>query len=282
MAKPAEYAAPTPAAGNAPLFATFASWPRRFDGGAAGATGAAGGGGGATGGTGTGGATGGTGAAGGKGISAEEFAGRLKKQEKKFQSELEALRKAQDDFQTKLMAQLAALQPAKPAAGGGGGGADDIANNPAFKGQQQKLQDLETKLEAERAEKAKLAQQARNGLLLDTVRKKLEAYGITGTRAEDAVDLLVKARGTIRYASDTDDEIVFGSGKNEVDLDSGLEKWAKSEHGRSFMPPAGARGSGDNSGGGNPRRKTEAISRDELANGFVSSVLRGGAASGRM
>jgi ribosomal protein S20 len=179
----------------------------------------------------------------------QAISARLKTYEKAFDSKLAA---SSDTILKKLdeMREASAAKPPKKSKEAAGGDDPEEAS-PAFKSMQRKVQELEAegqKMKAERdAERAK----ARGISLRQKLAEELGKNGVSEpAKIRHAMALLVSDEGRVHYAEDSDDLVFRDIDGTELDLPTGLKSWVKSDDGKHFLPPSGARGSGHTPGQG--------------------------------
>jgi DNA helicase IV len=142
---------------------------------------------------------------------------------------------------------------------------DDPVAEPKIAGLQRQMADLQKQLDERDRKIAESEAKQRAMSLRQSLMRTLGDNGFSDqVRAEDAVDLLL-ARGQVKH--DDDGNAVFIENENSVlDLANGIKAWAKTDRAKNFLPPTGARGSGDRPGqGANPRSTqtpTEASATD--------------------
>lgn len=143
----------------------------------------------------------------------------------------------------------------KGKSGKAGGATDDITQHPAFRTLQKDLEN-ERKAREKRDDELK-AQKARTRAsdLQKAVENELLSQGVDPKRVNKAAKLMI-LEGTVGYESEESDEVVFHEKDGPIELNAGVEAWAKSEEGKHWLPPSGAGGSGDvGSGGGKGARR---------------------------
>jgi hypothetical protein len=208
-------------------------------------------------------------------VANETFTARDKQSEKKRKEEIRGeMKGAFDAFLPELdkvlETKLEGIKPAvpKPGADGApaGGAALPLHETPEWKGMLKKHSDLEQSVK--RAEEARAAERAksRDVALRQTVAEGLVKRGIDATRAPHALGYVLDAKKLAKYAGDDDDaSITFRDADgSEVDLDTGLDGWVKSDDAKIYLPPRGSAGSGDRGGGrrASGGQKTEASFED--------------------
>lgn len=78
-----------------------------------------------------------------------------------------------------------------------------------------------------------------------------------------------------KLVSYEDDQIVFHTSTGDLDLESGLKSWSKSEDAKAFLSPLGAKGSGEKSFNKLSTIKSEKPSRSEVAQQLEQAILTG-------
>ncbi|HEU4728395.1 MAG TPA: hypothetical protein VFT22_10910 [Kofleriaceae bacterium] len=178
---------------------------------------------------------------------------RLKNFEEKFGERLD---KRLKEFSTALTTSL--KEAVTSQAGGAGatagsgtsdGQQDDIEKHPAFRGLLKRVSDAEAKQKAAEEQAAATHARERMTRLEAHASKKLAELGIEGIRAHKAIGDLVHVSKLVKYESDDSDEIVFVDKDGDIDLDTGIKSWSKTEDAKIYLPPRGASGSGDRPGG---------------------------------
>jgi hypothetical protein len=154
----------------------------------------------------------------------------------------------------KLDAKLAAFKPAADGGAGGSAKPPAVQDSPEFKGMIRKQQELEQAVQ--RAEAARNTERAksRDSAMRTRVAEALLKRGIDPSRVPHALGHLVDVKKLAKYAGDDDDAaiVIKDAGGDDVDFESGLDSWAKSEEFKIYLPPRGAAGSGDRGGGRRP------------------------------
>lgn len=120
-------------------------------------------------------------------------------------------------------------------------------HSTAFKSLQRQIETMKTEAAATKAERDTERAKSKALGLQQQTREGLAKYGITDPiRAKHALAVLHE-----RLGHDEDDRPAFKDANGDfLDLDTGLKSWAASEEGKYFLPPTGARGSGDRPGQG--------------------------------
>ena len=187
----------------------------------------------------------------------------LTAREKKFDTQLQnSLKASQDAFTSSLDERFAKFTPATPADGGDGA----IARKPddvALKTLQKQLDDVKKALDTSQREKDEDRQKM---AAIETRRKvgeELSKSGVTnGIQAKHALNSLASEG---RFKTDDEGRLLWVEDNgSEVEFPVGLRSWLKTDEGKLFLPPAGARGAGSNPGGGNGSKPTPQQTQDAL------------------
>ena len=110
------------------------------------------------------------------------------------------------------------------------------------------LEQITASNEQLKAERDAEKKSARDGKLRNTLTEKLTRSGIDPKYVGHAVGILVDVQRRVRFADDEGDDIVFG----DLDLDTGLKDWVRSDDAKIYLPPRGTHGSGDPRNGKRP------------------------------
>jgi hypothetical protein len=144
-------------------------------------------------------------------------------------------------------------------------GGTSVQDSPEWKGMLKKQAELDAKIAAGEARLAAERAKSRDVSLRQKVSEALVKKGIDAARARQALALL-KSEDRVKYESDDDDAgITFlDADGTEVDLNTGLDGWVKTDDAKIYMPPRGSAGSGDRGGGRRAagQQKTEATYED--------------------
>ena len=130
-------------------------------------------------------------------------------------------------------------------------GEEESSETPAFKSMQRQLAEVTKETERLKSERDQERSKSRDMSLRQKVTDELTKNGITDPqRARHALAVL-KEEQRVKYAEDDSDDIVFRDADGSfLDLSTGVKSWSKGEDGKHFLPPTGARGSGDRPGQG--------------------------------
>jgi hypothetical protein len=164
-----------------------------------------------------------------------------------------------DGFMGKLKTDIAALLPApkpepkpEPAKKEKDPGVADLE----LKKLQEQIATLTQQAEQARSERDSERAKVRDSTLRQKLGEALAAAGIDGLRARHAIGVLVDAEKRVRWLDDGD-AIVFRAGdRDEVDLESGVRTWLKTDDAKLYLPPKGTQGSGDRPVGTGPSQTT--------------------------
>lgn len=134
--------------------------------------------------------------------------------------------------------------------------------------QVEKRADAAESRRAEEEQKAKVAQERQR------LNAALSEAGVDKGRVRAAVALLYTEDN--RVGRDADNEITFKMQRDgyvdDLTLEDGIGEWLKSDEGKHFAPPMGARGSGAE--GGRPgRQAADKPTRQDLENDLMMSIL---------
>lgn len=157
-----------------------------------------------------------------------------------------------------LKGQLSGLAEAVAQGGGSGGDKDDKKDKKnrdgdssnEFKVLQREIASLKTENERVAALAAAEKAKSRDQALRQRLTESLSEMGIKEpVRIKHAIHHLVDGEKRVGYRDADDDAIGFNDQDGTfLDLSAGLKTWMKSEDGKHFLPPTGARGSGDGRG----------------------------------
>lgn len=153
-----------------------------------------------------------------------------------------------ESFATSLSAKLDELKASlTPNSGGDSrdppkGG--DLENHPLVKGLQKQIADQKTATEQMKAERDAEKALSRDQVLRSQLTDKLTKGGVDPRYVRKAVGDLVDVEKRVRFGDDGD-ELVFKDATGDVDLETGLKGWLKSDDAKIYMPPRGTKGSGD-------------------------------------
>ncbi len=155
---------------------------------------------------------------------------------------------------------LSSLREQGIQSGGGKGkkgkdGEEGADESPALKSLQRQVADL--KADNERIAQTAAAEKAkgRDQTLRQRLSEALGEFGIKEpARIKHAIHHLVDGEKRIGYSEDGESIVFRDQDESVLDLATGLKSWAKSTDGQYFIPPTGARGSGDGRGGSAPAK----------------------------
>lgn len=139
-------------------------------------------------------------------------------------------------------------QPPPGGEGGSGGDPKAIENHPIVKGLQKQLADTKTLVDQTRADRDAEKSKARDTTLRTRVQEALTKGGLDPKFVGHAVGHLVDTSKRVRFTDDDSDELVFRDGTTDVDFDTGMKGWLKTDDAKLYLPPRGTQGSGDRPG----------------------------------
>lgn len=208
---------------------------------------------------------GGQGAGAGKSLSSEDveriaasifnngFTARMKTFQKQINDQLS------ETINTSFKKQIEDAFAAMPAKGGKGGkgkegaaddGTADETQSPALRSMKRQMEELTTQLAQQKATADAATKREKDMALRQRSTEALGAIGISDpSRAKAALATLFQD-GRIAYDEDGESIIFRDTDGSSLDLPTGVKAWAKSEEAKIFLPPTGARGSGDRPGQG--------------------------------
>lgn len=125
-----------------------------------------------------------------------------------------------------------------------------IEDSPQFKGMQKQLADALETIKTVKGDADREKATTKDMKLRQTVTDALTKIGIDPARVKIALGHLVDAEKRVRFGDD-DAIVMKADDGQEVDLDTAIKSWAKTDDAKVFMPPQGIRGSG-NLGGKKP------------------------------
>lgn len=179
-----------------------------------------------------------------------------------------------------MTSKLDELLQGPPAAGSAGPGKPDapaqsVEDTPQFKGLLKRLGELETRAKSAEETAASEKARARDADMRRRLADALAGHGIDGSRAKHAVGYLVDAAKVVRLADDGEAILFKDPDGGDLDLNTGLKGWIKTDDGKLYVPPRGAHGSGDRPAGTPAGKPGESFSREAVAEQLLSH-LRGG------
>jgi len=164
--------------------------------------------------------------------------------EKKFGNQIsESVASLIPKFEELVQAKL----PAKEAANANSG--DRLEESPFVKGLQKKLAELEDQTRRAQAERDTERARARDVALRQKLSEELARNGIDSRYAKQAIGFLVDAEKRVRWEDDGDAIVFRDADGSEIDLQTGLRSWAKTDDAKIYQSPRGVTGSGDRGGG---------------------------------
>ncbi len=150
---------------------------------------------------------------------------------------------------------------------------ETVDESPAFKSLQRQFADL--KAENERNAQAANAERlkTRDTVLRQRVSESLAEIGIREpARIKQAIHHLVDGEKRIAYDEDSNSLVFRDSDDAVLDLTTGLKSWSKSDDGKHFLPPTGARGSGDGRGPNAPAQRGP-VDQDAVWHALTANLL---------
>lgn len=143
-------------------------------------------------------------------------------------------------------AQQAGAKPGKRDKDGKYANGAEEESDPKLNGMARQLAEMKAQLDARDKELAGEKAKQKLAALRQSARDELAKVGVDGLRAKHVLASL-EADG--KLAHDEDGNPVYNESANSVvDLATGIRAWAKTEDAKIFLPPSGARGSGDRPG----------------------------------
>lgn len=185
------------------------------------------------------------------------------------------LEKAIVDIQTKFQEQLSALTQTSQTTDKTKTAEVDYESTPAYRGMQKQIAELQK--QAEEAKLASLAVQKQNRevRLRQKVGEELIKVGVDPSRVKHAVTFLLDGEKRVKYADEESDDIVFNDNDTEIDLQTGLKSWAKTDDAKIYQPARGTTGSGDPPRGKKQPSSNPSNNRDALE-GLISQAFAEG------
>lgn len=147
-----------------------------------------------------------------------------------------------------------------------------LDDSPLVKGLQKQLAELQEQNRKSREERDVERQRARDVALRQRLTEELSKHGIDSRYARQAIGFLVDAEKRVRWADDEGESLVFRDADgSELDLQTGLRSWAKTDDAKIYMPPRGVSGSGDRGGGASPKPiNGQGIKRGDIGRALLS------------
>ena len=174
---------------------------------------------------------------------------RLKAFETKQAQSFTELKTAHEASTTELKSLLeAALPKGQQPASGGNGEVDPqkvIENSPAYRGMKKAQEDLHLKIRELETARQEEARKARDATLDQRVSNLLGGGGVESKRLDAALTYL-RGKSMVRHTEDG--QPVFVEKDGEVDLETGLKGWLKSEEATIYLPARNTQGSGTRPG----------------------------------
>jgi len=154
---------------------------------------------------------------------------------------------------------------------------DKLEENPFVKGLQKKLVELEEQNRKSQAERDTERARARDVALRQKLSEELARHGIDSRYTKQAIGFLVDAEKRVRWEDDGESLVFRDADGSEIDLQTGLRSWAKTDDAKIYMPPRGVTGSGDRGGGVAPKTvQSGQMKRGDLSRMILSQFGPGG------
>ena len=168
---------------------------------------------------------------------------------KKLKEELGAEFKTGFDSITKRLEEMQSAPSSKRKKDGTFG---EDATDPVTNGLQRQMQDLKAQLEDRDRKIADADARARKQSLRERAVQELSKAGLSDpVRASLAMRAAIESK--LGHDDDTGEPVYHENEHSVVDLATGIRAWMKTEEAKIFLPPTGARGSGDRPGQGGPK-----------------------------
>lgn len=151
-------------------------------------------------------------------------------------------KKLEELFSKKLDSFAEKLQKTAPT----GKGKDKDDSDPQTNSLRSELEELKRALETEKLEKKATRAQLRMNELRKNTEQELIKHGADPARVEFALDHLIDAKRRIAIDPDDDDSrpVFRGDDGHELDLETGIKGWMKSEKGQHFAKSKAVAGTG--------------------------------------
>jgi hypothetical protein len=171
----------------------------------------------------------------------------------------------------------------KDGAGGDKGGSRQtpVTETPEYRGLKKQLDETAAQVRAS-ADREKAAMEAAKATRLrQGVAEMLTKKGFDPARVRLAVGHLIDVDKRVRLDGEGENErIVIKDTDGDVDLETGVDAWAKTDEAKIYLPPRGSAGSGDRGGGRRANgagQKTEPTFQDlgEFVSGAFPSMTSG-------
>jgi hypothetical protein len=134
------------------------------------------------------------------------------------------------------------------------------------------LLNLKKQLEAIQKERDSEVSKRKDTELRTSVKETLLKAGVAPHMIKPALAMLVDSDKVVGY--NDEDQVVYRTQTGDLDLDSGLRSWIKSDEGKAFAAPKGALGSGERSFGKSNTNSLVKPSRQEVG-AMLEEVLLG-------
>jgi len=150
-----------------------------------------------------------------------------------------------------------------------------IEESPEYKGLLKRMSETEALVKSARAEAEAERARARDSQMRQTLGEALVTAGVDPKHVKQAVGYLVDAEKRVKTTETGG--IVFVDGTDEVDLQTGLRSWIKSDEAKLYQTPRGTQGSGERPGNKVTPRQPQAAtpSREDLALQFQAALTSG-------
>jgi hypothetical protein len=160
-----------------------------------------------------------------------------------------------------------------------GKGAKDDGDDPKYKGLERQLAEQKADHDKLLAQLASEQQERKQIGLKQTLAEELAKNGIIDPTRVRIASAHLMAQGLVVLGEDGS-PLYAESADSHLDLATGIKTWAKGEEAKIFLPPSGARGSGDRPGQGGP--KTQPNGNDPTATDLGLAIVKefGGIAIG--
>jgi hypothetical protein len=179
-----------------------------------------------------------------------------------------------DTFSTKLKTELASLFPPPKAEAKADAKKEPVPPDPELTKLKDQVTTLTQQAADARAERDTERAKARDATLRQKLGELLGAAGIEGVRARHVIGLLVDSEHAVRWSDDGDGLVFRTADRGDVELETGLRTWLKSDDAKVYLPPKGTQGSGDRPAIGGPStRPTGPPERRDVADGLRRALL---------
>jgi hypothetical protein len=148
-------------------------------------------------------------------------------------------------------------------------GGDEL--DPKMKGLERQLAEQKAEHDRLMSELAAEKQQRKDGALRQTLAEELAKSGITDPTRQRIATAHLLSQGLVVHGEDGS-PLYAESADSHLDLATGIKAWSKSEEAKIFLPPTGARGSGDRPVQGGP--KSQANGSEPTATDLGLALVR--------